>query len=140
MIGDAANLASRIEGLTKAYGLQNLIGEKTAQGLKGFAVLEMDIVNVVGRTTPEPIHAILGGKEIVSGPDFSMLKKRHNAFLEAYRGQSWDEAISTARVLNGTAEPFGLDKYYEMMISRIEQFKRSPPPSDWGGIYHATSK
>ena len=140
MIGDAANLASRIEGLTKAYGLQNLIGGKTASELKGFAVLEMDIVNVVGRTTPEPIHAILGGKEIVSGPDFSMLKKRHNAFLEAYRGQSWDEAISTARVLNGTAEPFGLDKYYEMMISRIEQFKRSPPPSDWGGIYHATSK
>jgi len=94
MIGDAANLASRIEGLTKAYGLQNLVGEKTAMGLADFAVLEMDIVNVVGRTTPEPIYAILGESDVAQGSAFKVLQKQHASFLETYREQSWDKAIS----------------------------------------------
>lgn len=140
MIGDAANLASRIEGLTKYYGLSNLIGRSTAYELDDFAKLEMDIVNVVGRTTPEPIYAILGDSGYQQTSNFSELKTRHQSFLRHYRDQSWDRAISVAKELMAKHQSLGLDKYYAIMIERIQQYKLDPPPQDWGGIYKATSK
>jgi len=140
MIGDAANLASRIEGLTKLYGLTNLIGRSTAEGLVGFGTLEMDIVSVVGRVTPEPIYTIVGDQNFEQKTEFANLKQRHQSFLTLYRDQSWDPAISIAKELMAKHSSLGLDRYYRKMIERITGFKRNPPPVDWGGIYEATSK
>jgi len=137
MIGDAANLAARIEGLTKQYGLENLIGRSTAEKLEDFAVLEMDIVSVVGRTSSEPIFAILGEEK---NTKIASLHNQHNSFLEAYRERSWPLATSIAQDLKASYGSLGLDKYYDMMIKRIEAYKQNPPPSDWQGVYHATSK
>ena len=140
MIGDAANLAARIEGLTKQYGLTNLIGRETAGRLEKFAVLEIDIVSVVGRVTPEAIYILLGGPDVARSDLFASLKERHQSFLTAYRDQIWDSATSLARELMATSQGLGLPPYYEMMIGRIEGFKSDPPSSDWGGIYQAQTK
>ena len=140
MIGDAANLASRIEGLTKQYGLENLIGQATADQIEDFAVLEMDIVSVVGRVNPEPIHAIIGGVEHAKSQAVANLKQKHQSFLKAYREQAWKQAQSIAQDLKTAAPRYGLDQYYTMMMERMDKYKTNPPPSDWGGIYHSTSK
>lgn len=140
MIGDAANLASRIEGLTKQYGVQNLIGNTTAERLNDFAVLEIDIVNVVGRTTPEPIFVILEETELLDNVTMSTLYNKHQSFLTEYRNQSWDLAVSIAQDLKTAYSSLGLEKYYAMMIDRIETYKQDPPASDWDGVYHALSK
>ena len=140
MIGDAANLASRFEGLTKQYGLENLVGQETAERLDEFAVLEMDIVSVVGRENPEPIFAIIGNRELAKSQAVDDLNIQHKSFLSAYRGQSWSQANSIAHDLMIKSDHFGLQKYYAMMIERIEGYKSAPPPQDWGGIYYATAK
>jgi len=99
MIGDAANLASRIEGLTKQYGLSNLIGSKTAEALDGFALLQADSVAVVGRETPEDIFMLMGNEETANSESFKVLRKGHDEFLKAYRGRKWKAAIDQSKVL-----------------------------------------
>lgn len=140
MIGDAANLASRIEGLTKPYGLSNLIGNATARSLQDFALLEIDVVKVVGRVSPETIFVIAGGPALAQQMSFVELRYQHEAFLSAYRDQSWPQAVSLATELVTKSETFGLSNYYEMMIRRIDGYKVDPPSSEWGGIYEASSK
>jgi adenylate cyclase len=71
LIGDTVNLASRIEGLTKAYGVRILIGEELARDLPGFATVEVDRVRVVGREKPATIHALLGDEELARSPAFA---------------------------------------------------------------------
>jgi len=140
MIGDAANLASRIEGLTKYYGLVNLVGVSTANELGEFAILEMDIVSVVGRNTAEPIYTVLGNSNFAETTNFSDLKTVHESFIINYRNQAWERAESIAQELITKFPSSGLNRYYAIMIDRINGYKLDPPPEDWGGIYHATSK
>lgn len=140
MIGDAANLASRIEGLTKQYKLSVLIGESTARALDGFAVLEADQIQVVGRETPERIFYLAGDETVAGGADFTKLSKHHTKFLEAYRVQDWKTALGEIKTLQPLAEPIAFAGYYDVMAERIAGYQKSPPPKDWGGIFKATSK
>lgn len=140
MIGDAANLASRIEGLTKQYGLSNLIGTATAKELDGFAVLDADIVSVVGRKTPERIHILVGDEKVADSTAFLKLRKAHSAFLAAYRDRKWGEAKRLAKEASNLATTFDLHRYYAVMRERVKLYEKSPPPEDWGGIYKADSK
>lgn len=140
MIGDAANLASRIEGLTKQYKLSVLIGESTARALNGFAVLEADHIQVVGRETPERIFYLAGDETVAGGADFIQLSKHHTTFLEAYRAQEWKTALGEIKTLRPLAEPIAFARYYDVMAERISKYQKNPPPKDWGGIFKATSK
>ena len=140
MIGDAANLASRIEGLTKQYGLTNLIGNSTAEKLNGFAVLEADIVSVVGRVQPEKIHILVGNELIGKTNKFTALKVKHDTFLKAYRDRDWETAKSLCIQLGDLSASYDIHRYYNVMSQRISEYQNTPPPEDWGGIYKADSK
>ena len=71
-IGDAVNLSSRLEGITKQYGLWNCIGSSTARLVEhNFALLQIDSVAVKGRTQPETIWTVVGEKDVLSDPEIS---------------------------------------------------------------------
>lgn len=140
MIGDAANLASRIEGLTKVYGLSNLVGHKTETSLESFAVLEIDVVAVIGRVKPERIHSVVGDETIAQSTDFKKLHEKHDKFLTAYRKQKWEEAGELCLSLEKIGERYKIHPYYRVMNERIKNYKRTPPPDNWEGVYVADSK
>lgn len=140
MIGDAANLAARIEGLTKQYKVSVLIGNETAKALPDFAILEADLIQVVGRETPERIFILAGETYEASLPSYSTLRDKHKLFLNAYRAQDWNNANALIPALKTLSTPFEFSGYYDVMAERIKTYRVSPPPSDWGGIYVATSK
>ena len=91
-IGDSVNVGSRIEGLTKQYGLSNLIAESTAQEVQGLAMLEIDRVMVVGRDEATAVYTLLGGAERAQEEDFQNLKRLHGRFLANYRSMRFSEA------------------------------------------------
>ena len=140
MIGDAANLASRIEGLTKQYRVSSLFGAATATALPDFPFVEADRVSVVGRETPETVYMLAGNPDLSSTQPFSTYLDAHKHFLEAYRNQDWEVALSSCDQLAKLAGPYNLHKYYEVMSARIIAYRTHPPAQDWAGIFMADQK
>ena len=140
LIGDTVNLTSRIEGLTKFYGVSIAIGSALRDYLTDFAVLEIDKVRVVGRDTPERIFVLLGDEASASSPEFANFRECHDAMLAAYRGGDWDAARRQMPFLAENAERLGLSKLYALYDERIDTLAASPPPAGWDGVYDARSK
>lgn len=140
LIGDTVNLASRIEGLTKVYGVTIAMGEGTASRLEGFAEIEIDRVRVVGRDAPERLHALLGPAEMAATQEFKELRAHQDEFLRAYRAQRWDDANENLNAISLLAAKFELEKLVELYRSRVKAFRETPPPPDWNGVFEAASK
>ncbi|WP_134495700.1 CHASE2 domain-containing protein [Microvirga pakistanensis] len=120
VLGDTVNLASRLEGLTKQYGVSILVGEKTAQAVRArFAVLEIDHLQVRGKRDLERIFTILGDADVLRSPDFAELVERNGAMLAAYRRGDWPRALELILLCRELGKTFGLDEYYELSIQRI---------------------
>jgi adenylate cyclase len=120
VLGDTVNLASRLEGLTKQYGVPILVGEKTAQAVRDrFAVLEVDHLQVRGKRDLERIFTILGHADVAKNPDFVELVERNDTMLEAYRSSDWPQALERILDCRELGMKFGLKDYYELYIQRI---------------------
>ncbi|HLL26244.1 MAG TPA: adenylate/guanylate cyclase domain-containing protein [Xanthobacteraceae bacterium] len=137
-IGDEVNIASRFEGLSKAYGVTAIAGERTIQEGGPFPALELDLVRVKGRGRPGRIFTPL---DLLDG-DRNMharLKLKHDRFLHAYRAQDWDvaeAAIGECRALGIAA----LETYYSIFAARIAAFRVEPPAANWDGAFTALEK
>ncbi|MEO9129862.1 MAG: adenylate/guanylate cyclase domain-containing protein [Sphingomonas sp.] len=140
LIGDTVNLASRIEGMTKYYGLQIAIGSDLRRHLPHFAILSLDCVRVVGRETPEEIFGLLGDESLAETAGFRDFAAKHEAMLGAYRAQDWAQAQALAEAGQSTAVDYGLRKFYLLMHERIVHFAANPPGADWDGVFAATEK
>jgi adenylate cyclase len=140
LIGDTVNLASRIEGLTKVYGLSILMGEALAERLTGFATLEVDRVRVVGRDGPVTIHALLGDKYLAASEAFKAFAAAHAALLAAYRARQWDEAAKRLEHSRAEAAAYGLAMLYARYEESIRTCRDDPPPRDWDGVTVVKSK
>ena len=140
LIGDTVNLASRIEGQTKQYGVTIAIGEETARRLPGFALLELDRLRVVGRDRPETLHALLGPPELAARAEFQALRQAHAAMLEAYRAQDWDGAARLLEREAPLAAAFSLDRLVALYRARIARFSERPPGPGWDGVAEAEAK
>src|SRR5690606_6324283 len=77
LIGDTVNLASRIEGLTKFYGVPIAIGSALRKEIPQFATVVIDLVRVVGRDAPEEISALIGDERLAESPDFRRFAEAH---------------------------------------------------------------
>jgi len=122
VLGDTVNLASRLEGLTKEYGVPVIIGEKTAKAVRvQFAVLEIDHLQVRGKRGLERIFTVLGGDDVAKDPDFLELEERNSAMLAAYRCREWSHALEMILLCRELGKNFGLDDYYELYVRRIRQ-------------------
>jgi len=140
LIGDTVNLASRIEGLTKYYGVQIALGEALHDALPGFAMVELDLVRVVGREMPEGVHALLGDGTLATDPEFRSFAQGHARMLSHYRAREWDEAERLVQSLAGQAGSYGLARLYVLYEERILSFKAHDPGPQWDGVYSSTEK
>jgi adenylate cyclase len=140
LIGDTVNLASRIEGMTKYYGLQIAIGEDLRRHLPQFAIVSLDCVRVVGRDAPEEIFGLLGDESLAQTAGFRDFAAKHQTMLDAYRAQDWAKAGALAEAGQSTAVGYGLRKFYLLMQERIGHFAANPPGADWDGVFAATEK
>ena len=141
VLGDTVNLASRLEGQSKIYGVTTILGSATANAVQdAFAILEVDLLVVKGKTDPETVWTLLGDVAMVETPAFQELASTHGFMLSRYRGRDFDAAEKVLEVCRDLGRAFGLDHLYDLYEERIAHFKESPPPEDWTGVYTATSK
>lgn len=141
VLGDGVNLASRLEGQSKAYGVKIVIGPKTNDGAEGFATLELDLIKVKGKTRPVNIYTLLGRREMLESQEFRTQKDAHDGMISAYRSADFARAEELLAVCRSSfAAAHGLGKLYDLYASRIEAFKANPPEPGWDGTYTATSK
>jgi adenylate cyclase len=137
VIGDTVNVASRLEGASKAYGTRILISERTAR-LAGDAVevREIDSVLVVGKSEPERIFELLGRKGEVP-LDRLELRDTFAAALVDYRQQRWDKSTKGFRDCL-SIDPD--DRPSHAFLDRVEQFRAAPPAEDWNGVWALHAK
>lgn len=133
-LGDTVNLASRLEGQSKPYGVKVILGPLTAEHVKDeFATVELDTIAVKGKKEGVKIYTVLEWEDYKKG-----FVETHNDFLRYYYKGDWNSALKYA---TGLKHCFNneLEHYYEAMIERIEEYKKTPP-QNWDGVYRATSK
>ena len=140
LIGDVVNLASRIEGLTKIYGVPIAMGQTLAEKLTEFPLVELDIVRVVGRDAPERLFGLAGAPEVKQESAFAELAAAQDAMLNAYRAQDWDKAEAALEKLSPIAARFGYDKLVSLYAARIAVYRKTPPGAGWDGVFQATEK
>jgi class 3 adenylate cyclase/CHASE2 domain-containing sensor protein len=139
VLGDDVNLASRLEGQSKSYGVDIVIGENTERVTKMLAVLELDLLTVKGKTKPVHIYALVGDDAMAKDEGFLTLKAEHEAMFVTYRQQKWAEATQHLENCRKIAPPL-MKGLYELYEERIASYLETPPPADWDGVYVATSK
>ena len=140
VLGDDVNLASRLEGQSKTYGVDIVIGENTLAQLNEKATLELDLIQVKGKTEPVRIHCVLGLADVLESDAFKALAQEHRAMLDAYMAQRWDDALGHIVACREKMAPHDLSVLYDLYEERIVEFKENPPGDDWDGVYVATSK
>jgi len=136
VLGDVVNLGSRLEGITKMYGVSFLVSETTAQSAGRYAYREIDSVRVKGKERGVTIFEPLGLKEELPQEVLDRAG-RFQHFLELYRNQDWDGAEAILHELL-VAEP---DCFlYNLYLERIAHFRDNPPGEDWDGVFTFTTK
>ena len=131
-LGDHVNLASRLEGQSKPYGVKIVLGPVTREKVKDvYPTLELDCIAVKGKKEGVKIYTVFDkGTKVYS--------ESHDQFLQLYRARKWKEAIKLAKDLSTHME--FVAGYYEMMTERIEYLRDNDPGEQWDGVYRATSK
>ncbi len=138
VLGDPVNLASRLEGQTKTYGVGIIIGENARRLAPEFAALELDLIAVKGKQEAVRIFGLLGDRQRAEEPDFKDLAAQHEALLAAYRAQDWTTARSLAEACTERAPH--LERLYDVYRDRIGHYEQTPPGENWDGVYVALTK
>ena len=134
VLGDAVNLASRLESQSSNYGLHMILGENTYINDSPFTIIEIDKIAVKGKSNAETIYTCLKPENKWT----EELMEKHKAFLSKYRNQSWESANLLIDEL--ISSPNELNLYYKHMKTRIEEYITNPPSANWEGVYVATNK
>nr|WP_269836552.1 adenylate/guanylate cyclase domain-containing protein [Rheinheimera soli] len=135
VLGDAVNLGSRLESLTKYYGVRFLVSQSTVQQCQNIIFRSVDKVKVKGKTEAvaiyEPVDASL-----VLNPDFAAALQQHEQALLLYSEQNWADA----EVLWASLHQRYSDKLYSLYLERLAHYRQHPPGADWDGVYTHAEK
>ncbi|MEQ8664228.1 MAG: adenylate/guanylate cyclase domain-containing protein [Rhodospirillales bacterium] len=149
VLGDTVNTASRLEGQSKSYGMNVVIGPSTNDAVKDrLATIDLDNIQVKGKTSGTLIYGLMGDEEVLKDPKFQTIQQKVHEAMELYRAQKWDESeklFDELKVLgNDENKPWkieaNLDVLCDVYKERIAEYRENPPPADWNGVYVATSK
>jgi adenylate cyclase len=139
-LGDDVNLASRLEGQCKTYGVGIIIGRKTREEVEDYATLEIDLVTVKGKTEPERVFVLLGDNALAQTSGYKAMLERQDEFLKLYRSGGFAEAQEMIEACQTAAAAIGWRQtYYEMMHGRLDGLI-DDSPVDWKGVYVAKDK
>jgi len=137
VMGDAVNLGSRLEGITKTYGVGVMAGPQTVMAVPSFVFQELDAVKVKGKNEPVSIYAPLGERTAMTDDDIEQLEQ-WNIFLKMFRAQQWQESLKQlndlrfSKLMNPTL--------FLLYQSRIEYFELNPPTENWDGVTQFDTK
>ena len=137
IMGDAVNLASRLEGANKAYGSGMMISESTYRSCEeDIDVRELDRIMVVGKSEPVTVYQLLSRKNQTTGADADLVDQFSKG-LEFYKAGDFRLAKSE---FSSCLEIFADDGPALTYISRCQAFADNPPDADWDGVYRLTEK
>ncbi len=136
VMGDAVNLGSRLESLTKNYGIDIMVGESTMQGASNMLFRQIDRVRVKGKDEPVRTYEPIGRLNRVSQEQKDDVEKFHTV-LEFYLAREWEKALAVLAELD--AKQPGA-KLYELYRKRIEYFIANPPEPAWDGVFTYETK
>ncbi len=139
VLGDNVNLASRIEGLSKRYGVQIVISSETHCTLEDASILcrELDFIAVKGKKKPVRIF------EVFSGDEFEVIEKKQQILqsysegLSNFHARKWDDSM---RLFQQCLQVYPEDIVSKIYFDRCHQYKENPPPDDWDGVLRMVQK
>ena len=140
VLGDIVNLAARLEGQSKFYGVDIVLGSETCAQVPEFATIELDLIQVKGKTVGVNIFALLGDEKLKNSSGFRALKKVHDEMITNYRSRNWIRSKAELKKCQKLSEPFGLNQLYDLYESRITEFEANPPAPSWDGVFVALDK
>lgn len=136
VMGDTVNLGSRLESITKFYGVSIILSEESYLQVKdNFVCRELDIVKVSGKERPSKIYELLIEQD--QDANHSVFAKKFDEALELYRGMKWQEAIEA---FSGILESNPEDPVSEVYIKRCHLLSKTPPETDWQGVFTMKTK
>jgi adenylate cyclase len=149
VLGDTVNLAARLEGQSKSYGMNVVLGPTTNAAVTDrMATIDLDYIQVKGKTEGTYIYGLMGDEEVKAGPMFVALQKKISNAMDSYRQQRFDEAAGMFKEIRrlGSDEhkPWhlgvNLDVLCDLYDERIAEYKINPPGANWDGVFVATTK
>ena len=139
VLGDTVNLASRLEGQSKTYGVSIVAGAATAADTPELAWLELDLIRVKGKDKAVQIFALLGDETVAAEPWFRLARMAQAEMLAAYRAGEWflaHVALDRVRQAGGGQ----LDDLCDLFERRLKAFAENAPAEPWDGVYAAAEK
>lgn len=136
VMGDAVNLASRLESLTKHYRVDFIVGEDTRKAVPGVVYRELDLVRVKGKDKPVAIYEPVGLDGEVGAEVLEEVALFHQA-LRSYRSRQWDDA--ELRLLS-LQRMYPKNRLYQVYSERVADYRASPPAPEWDGVYDWKTK
>ena len=138
VLGDAVNLASRLEAQSKNYGVGIVISEETRALVPDLATLELDLIAVKGKRQAIRVHGLIGDRDMARSELFTRHQAVHSEMIAAYQGQRWQEAadlIARCRELDDS-----FDDFYDLYQRRVELYRGDSPGPGWDGVFVARAK
>ncbi|HEX5337728.1 MAG TPA: adenylate/guanylate cyclase domain-containing protein [Gallionella sp.] len=131
VMGDEVNLASRLEGLTRQYGVDIIVGENTRRAAPDFLYRELDHVRVKGKDKPVAIFEPVGPLAGMSGAVKEEVRLFHE-MRRLYLGQDWEQAeLQLMNLQHMSAD----NELYRIYGARIAHFRQNPPGDNWDGVF-----
>ena len=138
VIGDSVNLASRLEGVTKEYGLDLLVGEGAAEFAREFYHLQTaGFVQVKGREEPVQVFSVLGRRSEPLPPDVAQYLESYSAAMELYVRGDFGAAEKLFAVSGTLREG---DRLAALYTRRCAILRKEPLPANWNGVYVMSEK
>ena len=134
VLGDVVNLASRLEGQTKAYGTTTIICNNTAKTITGETpdIVEVDRIRVKGKQEPETIFGVFD--TALSDEDQEVISK----YLSKFRKGDFEEAFTAISTPIPNTSP--ILNFAGLMADRLQELRDKKAPPDWDGVYTAQTK